>query len=162
MNLTITLIAVLMIVLAIVPFLLINRKKKKAEEQFLQSFLNMAKKNNNDITSYDLWNKSAIGLDKKNHKLFYCKKSAENLLALEIDLSEIQKCQVVNSNRSVVSQTVIDKISLVLVNRDKSKPETMIEFYNNDIDSLNLNGEVQLTEKWHKIINADLAEIKKK
>jgi hypothetical protein len=48
-----------------------------------------------------------------------------------------------------------------LVNPDKNKPDTKVEFYNADYDRLTLTGEVQLSEKWCKILNDKIAELAK-
>jgi hypothetical protein len=160
MDVGTTLIGIAILLMIIIPLVIINRKKKKLEAQFLQSFLFLGEKNNNRITIYDVWNKSAIGIDKINHKLFYLQRTAVEDFTIEIDLSSIQKSRVVSINLTMNGQSVTDKISLVLAYRDKNLTEKVLEFYNNETDDLNLNGEIQLADKWLKIINSDIADIK--
>ncbi|BBE20045.1 hypothetical protein AQPE_4236 [Aquipluma nitroreducens] len=83
----------------------------------------------------------------------------------QIDLADILKCRVIESSRSVSTKEgslkVVDKIELSFVNPDKNKPDTKVEFYNADYDRLTLTGEVQLSEKWCKILNDKIAELSK-
>ena len=162
-----TLIASLIIVVSCVLLVVIvNRKKKNKDKQFIQSLFDFAEQSNCTISEYDLWNNSLIGIDKDSHKLFFIRKEEENAIIKEIDLSEIQKCNVINSSRIVNNkesvQNVIDKLELSFTCRDPKKTEMNLEFYNTNRDNLFLNGELSLIEKWSEIINKDIAGIVQK
>ena len=69
----------------------------------------------------------------------------------------MKKCRVNNSTRSVningTNMVVTDKLELVITNKNTDIPETRFEFYNTEYDSLSISDELQLTEKWCKVIN---------
>lgn len=162
-----TLIAGLIIVIScILLVVIVNRKKKNKEKQFVQTLFDLAEKSNCKISEYDHWNNSLIGIDKDSHKLFFIRKTEENAIINEIDLSGIQKCKVINSSRIVNNkesvQNVIDKLELSFTWRDPKKPEMSLEFYNTNRDNLFLNGELSLIEKWSEIVNKDIAGIVQK
>jgi len=56
---------------------------------------------------------------------------------------------------------VVDKLELSFYPVEKGKPEISIEFYNDEYDSLTLSGELQLAEKWEKLLNEQLKTPKK-
>ena len=65
-----------------------------------------------------------------------------------------------NSSRSINSKDgaykVIDKLSLVFTPVDKDRSNISLEFYDADV-SMQLVGELQLIERWEKLINDRLA-----
>jgi len=123
----------------------------------------MAEKSNCKISDNDLWNNTLIGIDKNAHKLFFIRKTEDNSISNEIDLSGIQKCRVINSSRIVTNggnnHNVTDKIELALTSPDTKIADTILEFYNTNRDNLFLNGELPLAEKWATIVNTNIAGI---
>jgi len=154
------LVILIIIVLAVV---IVNSNKKNKKKQFVQTLSELAEKSNCKISEYDLWNNTLIGIDKNAHKLFFIRKTEDNSIINEIDLSGIQKCRVINTSRIVTNNetnhTVIDKLELVLTFADPKISDTILEFYNTNRDNLFLNGELPLTEKWAAIVNANIAGI---
>lgn len=161
-----TLTGILLLLMCILPIVYLTRKRKKRENLFLQSLFSSAEKSNCKISQHDIWSNSAIGIDKEFPKLFFIRKTANNEISKEINLSEIQKCRVITTSRSVITkggnQSVIDKLELAFANREKNMPEIMLEFYSTDHDSFSLSGELQLTEKWSEIANATIANLAQK
>lgn len=154
-----TIIFIAIIVLGcVIPIVLINSSKKKKEKLFLQALFNLAEKSNCKISAHDLWKGTGIGIDKEARKLFFIRKAANDEEAKEIDLSEIQKCRVVNTNRTVKynesTQTVVDRLELAFSNKDKNIPEVIFEFYNSKYDNPTLHTELQLAGKWLEIVNS--------
>lgn len=153
---TITFIIVMVLCIAI-PIVIYDAKKNKKKNQSHRRLLDLAEKNSSTITEYDRWNNSEIGVDKESGILFFIStiegKDVDNV----INLAEIQKCKYVNSSRTINNkesyQVVVDKLALVFEYRDKSNHETTVEFYNSNYDSVVLNGEIQMTQKWNEIIN---------
>jgi hypothetical protein len=156
-----TIFGLMLLLICILPIILLTRKRKKREKLFLQSLFRLAEKSNSKVTERDLWNNTAIGLAKESNKLFFTRKTADNHLLKEINITEMQKCRVVNTSRTVSTpkgvNTVIDKLELALTYLDKNRPEILLEFYSTDHDSFSLSGELQLTEKWKEIINSAIA-----
>jgi hypothetical protein len=166
MDLSIALIAIVTIAAFVVPILLVSRAKKLRDKRFLQLLIEMARKTNNTISEYENFNNTAIGIDKNAFRLFFTRKTNAGDGAQLIDLKEVLRCRVVNTSNSVSrkenSYTVIEKIQLAFTYRDKNKPDTTMEFYNNDHDSLTISGELQIAEKWARIINENIAKIPSK
>ena len=164
MDLT-TIITIAIILFCIVLFVLQSRKKKQKEAQLLQPLFELAEKNNCKISKHERLNNSFIGIDELANIVFVVSNVNNIESSQQIDLADILKCRVIESSRSVSTKEgsikVVDKSELSLVNPDKNKPDTKVEFYNADYDRLTLTGEVQLSEKWCKILNDKIAELAK-
>ena len=145
----------------VVPSVWIYISSLKKEKQLKNKLFNLAAANSCAISEFDFWKNSAIGLDKNRHRIFYVRDIKSEEYMKEVDLSEIQKCRVVNASRSLHNNkgnyTAIDRLELIFSNKDKNKPEIGLEFYNTTHDSLAMSGEVQLVEKWSEIVDRELA-----
>jgi len=154
---------IILLLAFVVPIVFLNKKSSKKGKQFFSELINFALKNNCKLSEHELFNNMALGIDKETHQLYFIKNSANNKIKHKIDLLEIQKCRIVNTSRNIKykgeNHKVIDRLELGFISRDKSKPEIFLEFYNADIDSAALNGELQLIEKWFKIIDEQLARV---
>jgi hypothetical protein len=160
------LVGIATIVLVVAPFVYLHKAQKNKELRFLNAFLALAEKQSLKITQHEIWNMVyAIGVDPQSKKLFYMKRMGDKELTILIDLSEVEKCRVVNRSRSMKtshgSSKVIDRLDLGFVNKNHQKPEKYLEFFNGD-ESLSLRGELPLIEKWCGIINAHLKTGRKK
>ena len=148
---------IIIILICIIPFVIMRIKRRKREKQLLKEFFTAAERNNCKISQHESWNNSLIGIDETANVIFFTKKLKENDISLQINIDEIQKCRVINSNRTVSNANgnfkVVDKLELAFSFHDKIKGEIIIEFYNADYDSLIFSDELQLVEKWCKIIN---------
>jgi len=157
-----TIIGLILLFIMVLPFILLSKRKSKGGKQFLSILFDLAKKNNSKISEHELWNNVAVGIDRDTHQLYFIRKTATNNIVYNIDLSEIQKCRLVNTSRKVNykggSYNVVDRLELAFTYCDKIKPEIILEFYNSEYDSVALNGELQLASKWLKIINTELAQ----
>ncbi|PKP29564.1 MAG: hypothetical protein CVU00_14995 [Bacteroidetes bacterium HGW-Bacteroidetes-17] len=154
---------IILLLVFVLPIVLLNQKRAKDGKQFSSELFDFALKNHCKISEHEFWNNSALGLDKETHQLYFIKNAVNHKIKLKIDLLEIQKCRIVNTNRNIKykgeNHNVIDKLELAFISRDKSKPEVFMEFYNTDVNNATLSGELQLIEKWFKIINEQLARI---
>jgi len=161
-----TIFGLIILIICVLAVLLVNSNKKKKEKQFSQTLFDLAEKSNSKISEYDFWNNTLIGIDKDSHKLFFIRKTDGNVITNEIDLSEIQKSRIVNSARivdnKVSSSSVTDKLELSFSYRNPKKNETLLEFYNNNTDSLTVYRELKLIEKWSGMVNESIVEINPK
>jgi len=158
-----TIIGLIILIIIVLAVVILNSNKKNKKKQFVQTLFDLAEKSNCKISDNDLWNNTLIGIDKNAHKLFFIRKTEDNSISNEIDLTGIQKCRVNNSSRVVANKesnhTVIDKLELALTSSDPKIADIILEFYNTNRDNLFLNGEQQLTEKWAAIVNENIAGI---
>ena len=161
MDLGATIVGIAILVLCSIPFIVISRNHRQRKQNLLQGLINFARKNQGNISRYDVWNKSIIGMDDTTPRIFFAKKAAHGEIQQMISLAEVQKCRVVTSDRligqDVANQKVIEKLELIFTHWEKSTPESVVEFYNTDTDIPTLTGELQLAEKWCKMVNDGLA-----
>ncbi|WP_428664357.1 hypothetical protein [Runella sp.] len=163
MDLGASIVGITIILICIIPFVLISRNSRKKKQQLVEKLSNYGEKNKYKISRYDLWRNSAIGIDDTALGVVFTRKTKDQETWQQIDLIEIQKCRLINSGRTVShtngNHKVIERLELAFTHRDKSKPETILEFYNTAYDSLTLSGELQLAEKWCAIFNDRIAAV---
>ena len=152
-------IAILFILVCSIPFVIMGSKKR--EKQFLRMLLEMAGKNNGKLSTYDFLTHAAIGIDDRANMIFFVKKVYNMETHQLVTLHKIQKCCVITATRNGSNEDgifkIIDKLELVFEHRDKRKADTILEFYNADYSSPTLTGELQLVEKWCKMLNDKIA-----
>ena len=160
MDLGTSIIGLTFLLFCFIIFVILSRSNQKGEKQLLQSLKGLAEQNNCKIVQHDIWNNSAIGIDNTANIVFAIRNTNNNSISFQINLSEMQKCRVINAKRNGSNKEgnfkVIEKLELAFTYRDKNKPETFLDFYNADYDTSSLSGELQLIEKWCKIANDKL------
>jgi hypothetical protein len=155
------------IILATISFIVYPQINNKNREKKAFSVLqNFAKEFSSNISSYDRWDKSLIGIDSgKINKLFFLRTISNKEYREVINLSEVMSCRLVLDERTVLYKkkqvNVIDKIDLVFSFGNTNKQGVKLEFYNADYDQLTLSGELQLAQKWSEIVKSILVTNKK-
>jgi hypothetical protein len=140
-------------VLAITGWIILIRLRNKNRlNEILKPLLVFAQENNSEISFFDYWDKTLIGVD--NHeinRLFFIRNTPCNVIREKITLSEVSECKILKTERKVKYYkelvNVIDRIELIF-SFNNHRPELSLEFYNTDYDQLTLSGELQLAEKW--------------
>lgn len=138
-----------MVALCALPFLLAGSTRKKNEQKIKNVIFELAKLNNTIILQSDFWFKTAIGLNTNSNELFFYRNVNNSETSLKINLNDFQRCRIVKLNDS---SNHIDILQLVLVPNSSNKIEILLEFYNAEFHP-QINSEVQLIEKWSKLIN---------
>lgn len=132
-------------------------RKKKKENRFLGHLSRLSGSNHRNITPYDIWHHSVIGMNDSAAELYFIKNSSDDQTFQKVQLSDFQRCWVNEVSRTVTIKEsiikVVEKVELIMTNKVKNKPDTVIEFYNQETDRLDLFGELQLAEKWCKLLN---------
>lgn len=160
---SITMITVLvLLVFCILPVVIINQKRKKKAGESLQLLKTFAEENQCKITEHELFNQIIIGIDKDAHQLFFIRTTEEKKFQQKIYLSEVKKCRMEETGRTVDSGHVIEKIDLAFAPVASNQKEIILNIYNADYDNLTLSGEIQFAEKWVQLINDHLKTINKK
>ena len=153
MDLISVIIGIISLAFFIVPVVYLQMVKKNEKKKFLDNFLLLAQQQQLNISEHDFWNHSyAIGLDDTNKKLFFLKTAGGTEQKISINIKEIEKCVLVNKSRIVDKSKVIDRLELVVTLRNVRQSEKTLEFYDRE-ESMSVNEEVQLIEKWNKLIN---------
>jgi len=159
MDLGTFIIAAVLVAVCVVPFMIMGRNKKKRDKQLVQLLFDTASKENCKITQSEFLNDIAIGLDEIANKLFFFKKIDTIEIGQHVSLSEIKNCGLLNSNRPSNNKkdkdVIIEKIGLSFTPIDKNKASIVFEFFNSE-ETMLLSGELQLAQKWAKIVNEKL------
>lgn len=160
MSLKTELIGIILILLTIFPILFIIKSKRKKEKEFLQTLFDLANLKKFKIEDHEMWKNAVIGIDKMNHQLFFIRTVHGLNIKKIINLSDTFLCKLVTSNKtqSIVNayQNSIQKIELVFMQKKNNEAFDTLEIYNSDFDNLTLSGELQIAEKWTKIINSSI------
>ena len=158
-------IGVIIVLFGITLYILNSRSKKKKEAQFLQPLSRLAEKDNCKISQYDIWNDSVIGIDETQNTVFAIRKKKEKETSIVVNLAEIFRCRVIEVSRTSGPKEgnaiAFDRIDLAFINKDKSKADVVVEFFDANTDRLTLTGELQLAQKWCVLVNNKLASIGK-
>lgn len=155
----------IIVLFGIILYILNSRSKKKKEAQFLQPLSRLAEKDNCKISQYDIWNDSVIGIDETQNTVFAIRKKKEKETSIVVNLAEIFRCRVIEVSRTSGPKEgnaiAFDRIDLAFINKDKSKADVVVEFFDANTDRLTLTGELQLAEKWCVLVNNKLASLGK-
>lgn len=149
---------VLLIAVCILPFVIINIKRRKSEQQFLQVLLNHASQSNNTISQYDLSNQQVIGLADITNTLFFLKRRNNQDVIKQVQLAQVERCYINKKSRSSIdgNYSATERLELRFARADKNSPEEVFELYNLEHDSLSMTGQLELAEKWHSIVSSRL------
>ena len=141
------------------PFVLMNRKKQKRIKELVSNFSDIIKSKGLEVGQYDVCGDIVIGMDSNSAHVFYYKKHKETASNMEIEMNSIANCNVskIYSDGSNVAHdnTSIDKITLLFALKSSASKEKSIVLFDDD-DNLQLDGELQLAEKWSKLIQTSV------
>lgn len=158
-------ITLIFIAVVTAPFILTGYNKNKKKKGLLGQLEEMAGKEDCNISYHEFCCNFVIGLDETKNHLFFYKKAENQEFAKSINLQNYNSCKMYNSNRTVGEKKekyyVVDRLELIFYPAGKETPEVSIEFYNDDYDRLTLSGELQLAEKWEKLLNERLKRSQK-
>ena len=148
----------LLIAACILPFIIINMRRKKSEQKFLQVLLSHASESNNTISQYDLSNQQAIGIADISNTLFFLKRRNNHDVIKQIELAQIERCYINKTSRSSIdgNYSATERLELRFTRADKNSSEEVFELYNLEHDSLSMAGQLELAEKWHSIVSSRL------
>ncbi len=157
MDLQSIIVTAITVIVGILYYVVTTQNKKKRDAILLQPLHELAQQGNYKISTHNLWNKSAIGMDEEKQFVFFTRQTPNATVALQINIFEFKHCRVNTADRAVArgkeTMKVIDRIELLLQPKEGSKNDTVLEFYNSDYDSLTIQHELEIAEKWSTIIN---------
>ena len=159
MDLTSTIIGVGLLLLCVLPFVFMGRKRRKNENLLKQKLHSLAADKQCKLANCEVHGNFAMAMDESGNYLFYSNSKRQQDVNCSINLTEIQSCKVVNTSRTLEDsgdkRTIIDKLELSFAPIEKSKPAILLEFYEVSED-LQLNGELQAIQMWEDQINSRL------
>lgn len=159
MNLGTFIVGVIALGICVLPFVLMVGGRKKKEKKLLLLFSTMAKEQNCEISQYEFCDEFIIGLDEIANFLFFFRKSNSKEMSEQINLAEIKTCKINRighyDNNKEGSHSTIEKLELQFSFIDKNKTDLFLPFFNEEED-IQMNGEIQVIEKWNEIVNKRL------
>lgn len=150
------LIGILVIILFILPFVLVGVGKNKEKKHQMEVLFRTAEDFKCNISQYDYWTDSAIGLDEMANHLFFLHTSNGKEIVQHLLLQDFKCCAVKNFSRNITDREgdhrAIDRLDLEFTPIDKGKPIVHLEFFNSEGNKLHTD-ELLITEKWSGIVN---------
>jgi len=160
-NFEVAFTSAILIIIAVLPFVMVILNKRKRKKKFLQALAEIATQNHSQLGQNEIFGNFAIGFDETKNFVFFYKQFEDKEVKESVNLSEVQSCMVHRTIRTFKNeegnQKVIDRLELCFMSILNDRPETKWEFFNKDV-STQLFGEVQLIEKWSKLINDQLKQ----
>jgi hypothetical protein len=117
--------------------------------------VNYAMQNRVPLTQHEILGKQAIALSDEGNSILFLKRRNNDDRIQQVDLTLVERCYIKQPQRGSVNgnYSSAERIELRFAFRDKNKQEAVFELYNMEHDSLSLNGELQMAEKWNAIAN---------
>jgi hypothetical protein len=139
----------------IAPFVVMYRKRVKREKRMYNSLKTNAKQQNTSIGEHEFCGDFAIGINDTQEQIFFFKNKKGEEINQFVNLSEIQKCELIKKGREIKSSSMhsTHSVSILFYTLDKKKPNTEFELFHEETN-LQLSGELQLGEKWCNKINS--------
>ncbi len=138
------------------PFAFMIRGQRKRTKKLLNTLDELANKEQSKIGLHEVCGDMAIGFNEEQDKIFFIKNINENPVESVVDLKKVQQCKFVNTPKAIHGDhgnfNVIDKLLIRFSNKTKESADASFLIYDSE-ESLQLSGELQLAEKWEKLIN---------
>ena len=159
MDLSSTIIGLLMLSLFIIPVILLSRAGKAKGKKFEKEFFSEVSRMELNISEKDFWNEYAIGIDKsKNHILYMDWSESETKVKL-IDLKEVKVIESSPGFKEMNKKGFVYKkgqrLAIKLCHKDNSRMDINILFFVPGFGEQS-DKDVKLFEKWLKLIMAGL------
>jgi hypothetical protein len=137
----------------------ISRRNKK--KKILNTVKEIANKSNCNITEFEVFGDFIIGIFENDESSYFFKYVKDQKLAQTIHLNEIKSSEIRTANRNYQSGgenfSMIEKLEINFLPSEPGKPYILMEFYNVE-ESIQLDEEYRLIEKWVKIINETIIQ----
>jgi hypothetical protein len=153
-SLIIIIVIVSLIAFRLIIYSIVKKKSKKTKFLFkkLQAFGTSKDLN---FSEYETWGKKAIGIDKKSQCVLFLNETEQGDVLEQIDLQKVRVCEVNKVSTTFENYTGINNIDLRIIFKESKTSHLLLTFYTVK-DQLQLCDELQLAEKWAKIINSSL------
>ena len=155
MDLSITIIGLLLLALFIFPVILISRSGKSKMKKFEKDFFSEVSRNELNISEKDFCNEFAIGIDTSKNKIIYLDWSGPERIDCIFELKDVKIFESEPSlgkrNKKNFSYKKVERLGLRFCFKDSAKRDVNITFYIAGIGQ-QIDYQVKLFEKWSKII----------
>ena len=159
MDLSTSIIGLLILAIFILPVILISRAGKGKGKKFEKDLFSEASKNELIISEKAFWNEYAIGIDTSNNKIIYLDWSGPERINIIFDLKDVKVFEPVPSygemNKKNFNYKKVERLGLRFCFKDSVKPDVNITFYIAGIGQQS-DDEVKLFKKWSGIIRGKM------
>ncbi len=150
------LLGILAVAVFLLPILYIQRKQKSQAGKERRAFVMAAEQQGLQLSEFDFWaDQYGIGVDSVQGRLYYRNASELDPQEVVLHLNQVRRCTFDNVHREQNGNRIIDMIVLRIGLHGPKAPELYLPFYNRE-GNLMLSGELQLAEKWCKLIQEQM------
>lgn len=161
MDLSAILIGITVVIAIVLPLALIIRSQKNKQRAMLIAINDAAQRSANQISLYDLWHDTAIGIDQSANVIFFARKTENLIETQQIDLSQITQCRTINQSRTLreekSSRQIIERLALVFLFHNRKEQECT--FFDIEENHSVLHRELEFINKWQGIVNAHIDKL---
>jgi len=155
MDLSTTIIGLLLLALFIFPVILISRSGKSKGKKFEKELFSESSKNELIISDKALWDEQAIGIDTAKNKIIYLDWNGPERINYIFELKDVKIFETEPSlserNKKSFSYKKVERLGLKFSFKDSNKQDINITFYIAGIGQ-QIDDQVKLFEKWSKVI----------
>lgn len=156
-------ISLILVVLAVLPFIFTGKKFRRQKKQLVKTLNGLAEQNQVKLSNYEAGGSFGIGLDQNEGRLFFARFIGEEITSQSVLLAEMNRCKLKTGNRLLDDgEKIIDRVELVLSPSSSGQPDVVLEMYNSEYDTLTIRGELQTATRWEQIISEAMKANKQK
>lgn len=145
--------AAIMLAVCVLPFVLMNQKKKKHIKHLKQTFNNFVNEHKQTIEVFETCGEVAIGFSTDSSHLFFVKEHNTSTVKVCLDMKNISGVSI--EKIFLNDSSSFDKLGLTFNLKGNTLKLTQLIFFDCD-DKRQLDGELQLVEKWQQLIQATI------
>jgi len=159
MELSTTIIGLLLLALFIFPIIMMSRSGKSKGKKFEKDFFSEVSINKLKISDKDLWSESAIGIDTEKDQMIYIDWSGSQKVSNIFELKSVKVFEPIPSfaeqNKKNFNITKVSKLGLRFSFKEAVKPDINITFYIAGLGQIT-DEEINLFKKWQSVIKKKL------
>ncbi|MFV9549607.1 hypothetical protein [Algibacter sp. PT7-4] len=155
MKISFTVLAILVTLSIIVPFLIFifkgfNTSTKKEVRK-------LAQQNGYKYDLKEVWNNKFIGITENKNTLTYITVQSENNTFINLNLSEISNCEVLTKYQTGSNKvSLLKQLDLKLSFKNTEKQDVLLNFFNTD-ETFMEDYELRRIKNWQDIITSNLS-----
>lgn len=156
MDLSTTMVGLVLVALILLPILYFNFRKRIAKKQMLDAFKALAREKGIEISQHEFWRDSVIGIDPAKKMVLYQRKNETENVVQIVRLEDVSRCEQVTISSTPETavkgeQRVIQRLDLKFTFKAKNWPDELLTFYDAD-KVLQLDDDIVRMSAWHKAI----------
>jgi len=159
MDLSTTIIGLLILTLFILPVILISRSGKSKGKKFEKDFFSEVSINELKISEKDFWDEFAIGIDTSRNKIIYLDWSGPDRINIIFDLNDVKAFETIPGYRELNKKNFnyknVNRLGLRFHFKESVKPDVNITFYIAGFGQIT-DDEIKLFKKWLDIIRNNI------